>query len=328
MKTDKISVRGITAYGTHGVLDFEHHKPQKFSVDVSYYLCTEEAIAADDIKKTVSYADVAAAAVARIEGPHLNLIETLADLIAQDVLDLGVRCAKVTVHKPRAPLPQDFDDVKVSVFREGQLLTDGPYRVVIALGGNLGDPESAVWEAMGKIACTVLYDAECSSLYRSAPVLAPGQDPQPDYINAVVVGRYLHSPLELLQELHEIENEYGRVRAGHWGARTLDLDIVEIEGMTSQDPELILPHPYAHLRRFVLDPWAEIVPNARLKDRALTDWIREIPGGAPQIVSKRPDPFNDFDFASGKYSCDTSTDGGADESGEEDGNGFPFPRFD
>ena len=72
------------------------------------------------------------------------------------------------------------------------------------------------------------------------------------------------SPKELLRRGQKLEEAAERVRVRHWGPRTLDVDIVDIEGYTSDDPELTVPHPYAHERAFVLIPWLAADAGARL----------------------------------------------------------------
>ena len=72
------------------------------------------------------------------------------------------------------------------------------------------------------------------------------------------------SPLALLAELQRIEVRGGRVRERRWGPRTIDLDIIDVEGVASVNPRLTLPHPRAGERLFVLEPWAQIEPEATL----------------------------------------------------------------
>jgi 2-amino-4-hydroxy-6-hydroxymethyldihydropteridine diphosphokinase len=135
-------------------------------------------------------------------------------------------------------------------------------RAVIALGANLGDARAALAGAVEAIAVLpgVALHAE-SSVYSTAPI---GGVEQPDYLNAVVIVDTTLSPRELLDCLHDIENSWHRTREVRWGPRTLDLDLIDYAGVTSDDPELTLPHPRAHERAFVLVPWQEADPEAEL----------------------------------------------------------------
>ena len=135
-------------------------------------------------------------------------------------------------------------------------------RAVIALGANLGDARAALKGASEAIEATpgVSVLAQ-SSVYSTAPI---GGVEQPDYLNAVVIVDTTLSPPELLDRLHDIENAWHRTREVRWGPRTLDLDLIDYTGVTSDDPELTLPHPRAHERAFVLVPWLEADPEAEL----------------------------------------------------------------
>ncbi len=133
----------------------------------------------------------------------------------------------------------------------------------LSLGANLGDREANLTSALHRLAETGVIVRRVSSLYETAPVGGP---PQPPYLNlAVEVGTAL-SPRELLRLCLAIEAELGRVRTEHWGPRTLDIDLLLYEGVTSDGPELTLPHPRLAERQFVLAPLAEIAPDLRLPD--------------------------------------------------------------
>lgn len=115
---DFITVTGVRAMGCHGVLEPEYHEPQPFMIDVELGLALREAGTTDDLTQSVSYADIADHATALIQGPHVQLIETLAEKMATYCLTFDrVQQVKVTVHKPKAPLVVDFADVSVTVVR-------------------------------------------------------------------------------------------------------------------------------------------------------------------------------------------------------------------
>ena len=136
-------------------------------------------------------------------------------------------------------------------------------KVVFALGSNLGDSysnlESAI-EELGKI-ITVTH---ASSFIETEPVGGPEQ---PNYVNAVIIGESDKEPIVLLREALAIENQFGRVREVRWGPRTLDIDLIVAGEHHIQSPELELPHPRAHERAFVLEPWHEIEPEAVIPGR-------------------------------------------------------------
>lgn len=135
-------------------------------------------------------------------------------------------------------------------------------RVAFGLGANLGDRVAALQGAVDVVA-PHLRDAAVSSVYETAPVGGPAQ---PDYANAVLVGDSDAEPAELLSLAHEAEAAWSRTRETRWGPRTLDVDLLVVGDLTSEDPVLTLPHPRAHERAFVLVPWSEVDPTAALPD--------------------------------------------------------------
>ncbi len=133
-------------------------------------------------------------------------------------------------------------------------------KAVIALGANIGDPEEQM-----QIAIALLQDSleliAISSIIKTAPVGGPSQ---PDYLNAVCIAESELSASELLGLLQGIEKTLGRERNERWGPRTIDLDLIQYGSLLSSADELQLPHPRAHERRFVIEPWHSIEPDAIL----------------------------------------------------------------
>ena len=137
--------------------------------------------------------------------------------------------------------------------------------VVIALGANLGERVATLQGAVDTLCSLPDFDVSAvSSVYETDPVGGPEQ---PEYANAVLLAHTSLAPIELLRRLQGIEAASGRTRDVRWGPRTLDLDIIDLDGQVSDDPELTLPHPRAHLRGFVIIPWLEVDPEAVLPGR-------------------------------------------------------------
>ena len=134
-------------------------------------------------------------------------------------------------------------------------------KAVIALGANLGDPKRQISEAIDQIRDQIKVKS-VSKLIETEPVGVA--DKQPNYINAVLIGESELRPLDLMKVLSDIENKMGRFRSFPNAARTIDIDIIDYGGLFLENPELTLPHPRAHLRRFVLAPWLEIEPDGEL----------------------------------------------------------------
>lgn len=133
-------------------------------------------------------------------------------------------------------------------------------KAVIALGSNLGDSQENL-----DLAVALLREStdliSVSTYYSTEPVGGPEQ---PDYLNAVCIAESDLPAMDLLSVLQGIEKALGRERIEHWGPRTIDLDLIQYGGLLSNADELVLPHPRAHERAFVLQPWFEIEPDATL----------------------------------------------------------------
>jgi 2-amino-4-hydroxy-6-hydroxymethyldihydropteridine diphosphokinase len=135
------------------------------------------------------------------------------------------------------------------------------YRAYIGLGSNLGDRRSTLegaLEAMSARPDVVVQ--KVSSFHETEPVGGPPG--QGTYLNAAAALETSLEPLALLRVLQEIEHRFGRVRTVRWGARTLDLDLLLFDDRILETAELTIPHPHLSERRFVLEPLAEIAPDA------------------------------------------------------------------
>ena len=133
-------------------------------------------------------------------------------------------------------------------------------KAVISLGANIGDPKAQM-----DLAVAMLREAteviSVSKYFSTKPV---SDIEQPDYLNAICIAESDLPALDLLAVLHGIEKTLGRERLEKWGPRTIDLDLIQYGSLLSAADELTLPHPRAHERRFVLEPWISIDPEAIL----------------------------------------------------------------
>ena len=155
---------------------------------------------------------------------------------------------------------------------------------VVALGTNLGNREDIAFRALSDLAATEGFRVTASSsLYETVALGPDGPNPDaPPYVNQVILLQSAWSAEKTLEHLMDIERRHGRERtAEQYADRTLDLDLILYGNRVSDDPLVTTPHPRAHQRRFVLEPWQEIDPDATL------------PGHGPisqLIASLPPDP--------------------------------------
>ena len=158
------------------------------------------------------------------------------------------------------PAPEASSD------REPDRLDDRPEEpadVVLALGSNLGESQEVLRSAVSALASVPGVEVHAvSPLARTVAVGGPAG--QPDFLNAVVLARTTLAPRELLHTVQGIESEHDRVRTERWGPRTLDIDIIQFDTVLAVMDDLELPHPRAHERAFVLQPWAEVDSGAVL----------------------------------------------------------------
>ena len=134
----------------------------------------------------------------------------------------------------------------------------------LGLGANLGDRASSLRAALRALhAPPSLEVVRASTFYETAPVGVTGQ---PDFLNAVAEVRTTLPPAALLARLLGVEQQLGRVRTERWGPRVIDIDILLYGDQALALPGLTVPHPRAAERSFVLQPLAEIAPDARFPD--------------------------------------------------------------
>ncbi|WP_083523154.1 2-amino-4-hydroxy-6-hydroxymethyldihydropteridine diphosphokinase [Pseudoclavibacter albus] len=161
---------------------------------------------------------------------------------------------------------------------------------IIALGSNLGERMRHLREAVAAVdSIPGVHVRAASRIYETPALTLEGvKEDAPRYLNAaiqVALDETVTSR-ELLNELRAIEDEAGRQRTIRWGDRTLDLDIIVVAGETRHDRELVIPHPRAHERAFVLAPWLDLEPEAVLADHGPIAELREQAGDRVDAVAE------------------------------------------
>lgn len=158
-------------------------------------------------------------------------------------------------------------------------------RAVLSLGSNLGDRLGFLQLAVDGLRDVLV---AVSPVYETAPW---GVTDQPDFLNAVCVADDpLRDHWDWLRTAQSLEQEAGRVRERRWGPRTLDVDVVTVDDVRSDDPELLLPHPGTPERASVLIPWLEVEPRAHLPGHgAVAELLRALPEADQDGVRLRAD---------------------------------------
>lgn len=151
-------------------------------------------------------------------------------------------------------------------------------RAVLALGSNLGEREQTILEAVRRIATVEGVELTAvSSLHETVALTPHGADVDaPAYINAVALVHTSLTPTALLEATNAIESDLGRVRGQRWADRTLDIDLIDMDGQTRATESLTLPHPRAVEREFVLAPWLELDPEAQLAGESVAELLRRV----------------------------------------------------
>ena len=254
MGLDEIRIRGLRIFAHHGVFQEETRLGQTFVVNATLYTSTRKGGWMDSLEDTISYADVCLFLTDYLQKNTWKLLEAAVEHTCRALLQKFplLRKVELELEKPSAPIPLPFDSVSVRVIR-------GWHRCFVALGSNLGDKQAyldGAVEALRTDPCIRL--TRISTYLVTAPYGGVEQD---DFLNGAVELETLYDPQELLDRLHEIEQNANRERLIHWGPRTLDLDILFYDDLVQDDPSLTVPHPDMQNRDFVLRPMAELAPN-------------------------------------------------------------------
>jgi 2-amino-4-hydroxy-6-hydroxymethyldihydropteridine diphosphokinase len=155
-------------------------------------------------------------------------------------------------------------------------------RVALSLGSNVGERENHLANAVSE--CKGESNFNVRAVSRVAETTPVGGPPQPDYLNLVLVADTLLTPLDVLALARRCEAAAGRQRAERWGPRTLDVDVLAYGALEQAEPELILPHPRAVERAFVILPWSEIDPEFVVSGRTVQEWARDLDSAGVRFV--------------------------------------------
>lgn len=253
---DKIKIENLEVFANHGVFPEENRLGQKFLVSAVLYTDTRKAGQTDDLSASIDYGEICRFFDSHMKKQTYQLLERAAETLAEELLlkTPNLRKVKLEIKKPWAPIGLPLESVSVKITRSW-------HTAYIALGSNMGNKEEFLSRAVSEL--SDLHGCEVKKISSWIETKAYGVTDQPDFLNGCLKLRTLLTPQELLDELHRIEQDAGRVRKVHWGPRTLDLDIIFYDDLVLQSEELCIPHVDMHNRRFVLEPLCEIAPYMR-----------------------------------------------------------------
>ncbi len=253
---DKIKIKDLEVYGHHGVYPEETALGQKFLLSAVLHVSVREAGQTDDLAKSINYGEVSHFAKEFMENHTYKLLEAVVERLARAILLKWPQIirADLELKKPWAPIGLPLDTVSVEIER-------GWHTAYLALGSNMGDRRAHLEHAVRALeACEDCRVLKVSDFIETEPYGVTEQDA---FLNGALALRTLKTPWELLEEIHRIEAEEGRVRTLRWGPRTLDLDILLYDGLVLDSEDLHIPHIEMHKRDFVLAPLAQIAPYLR-----------------------------------------------------------------
>lgn len=269
---DEIRIENLKIYAYHGVYEEENKTGQDFFVNATLYTDTRKAGKTDALSCSVDYGEVCHFINDYIKNHTYQLIETVAEQTAQQILQKFPLLKKVDleIRKPEAPIGLPFESVSVKIER-------GWHLAYVALGSNMGDKEGYIKTAVDALKANEnIRQVRASSLIWTAPY---GEvQNQEDFLNGMLELETLYTPTELLAVLHELEQNANRVRTIHWGPRTLDLDIIFYDDLVMDTKELTIPHCDMQNREFVLKPLCELAPYKRhpLLGKRVEELLKEL----------------------------------------------------
>ncbi|MCR4788723.1 MAG: 2-amino-4-hydroxy-6-hydroxymethyldihydropteridine diphosphokinase [Lachnospiraceae bacterium] len=254
MGNDIIEINGLKVFANHGVFESEKEKGQEFLVDIKLFCDLCKPKTTDELEDTINYAEVASLTEDFLKNTAFNLIEKAAYELSKELLVRygNLNMVNIKLHKPNAPIDSKVTDISVNI-------TNRWHEVYIGVGSNMGDKVGNIKKALCQLENDDYFkDVVSTELIRTKPYGGVEQD---DFMNGAVCLKTIYNPFELLDILHGLEHDAGRVRSVHWGPRTLDLDILFYENRVIDSEDLIIPHIDMENRLFVLEPLMDLCPD-------------------------------------------------------------------
>lgn len=255
-RLDKIEIKELEVFANHGVYPEENILGQKFVISATLFTSTRQAGVTDDLSASINYGEVSHMITDFTRKHTFKLLEALAENLAEMLLCTlkGLEMVTLKIEKPWAPVGLPLKTVSVEITRKW-------HTAYIAFGSNMGDKRQFIDNGIRGLSQTKGCRIEAVSDYL---ITEPyGVIDQDEFLNGALKMRTLLTPEELLERLHQLEQEANRERIIHWGPRTLDLDILFYDQEIIDSPTLHIPHTDLQNRTFVLIPMNQIAPYLR-----------------------------------------------------------------
>lgn len=269
---DYITIKNLEVFSKHGVFAEENRLGQKFTINAKLFLDTRDIGILDDIDRAVNYADVCHFINAFMRGHTFNLIETVAERLASDLLLQypAIDHVKLDIKKPWAPIGLPIEEVSVTIVR-------GWHDVYLSLGSNIEDRQKYLMDAI--LAMEGNDDIRVIKQSDIIETKAYGNEKLDDFLNCAVHIKTLMTPNEMLEFIGYIEKEAGRIRTEErWSARPLDADILFYDDCIIDSEKLTIPHYDIKNRFFVLEPMCQIAPYLRhpIENKTMIQLLEEL----------------------------------------------------
>lgn len=255
---DRIELKGLRVNTIIGISPEERRVKQPLEFDITIFADLREPCKSDQLKDTIDYGGVCQLVEDLATREHDFLLERLASRVADAILAISkVLSVQVVVKKLQPPVPNELITSGISIKRSRitQAARGERHEVIIALGSNLGNRAEYLRYALDHLGGVSLQ----SQVFETKAVGGPsGQGP---FLNMAATVNTSLDPYAFHRKCLEIEEMAGRERKIHWGARTLDIDILFYDDISIHSKSLMIPHPRINERGFVLAPLSEIAPQ-------------------------------------------------------------------
>ncbi|MEA2015815.1 MAG: 2-amino-4-hydroxy-6-hydroxymethyldihydropteridine diphosphokinase [Actinomycetota bacterium] len=284
----KIKIENLNLFGYHGVREIEKKDGQNFRFNIEIIFDRKNLSGSDKLEDTLNYSKVIKVLKDINSSRSFNLLETLSQKIAVEIMKVSTVVEKVSVEveKTSPPIKENLESVGIEYVidkksmknMEGERMKGGKggrLDVYMSLGSNIGDREKNLRKAAGMIGAGKNIDIiEVSSIYETEPMYFKEQN---SFYNIVLKAKVSDktSPFGVMGYLKKVESGFGNRNNKRYGPRAIDIDILYYGDMSINSEFLTIPHPRIEERKFVMVPLSEIDPDFKIKGSEIKSFIEK-----------------------------------------------------